>query len=155
MEEINPIIELMINIYLFKDELKNKIKRNLINTFEEKNYIISKEWMDNFKEIFDYEYFLHELNYKGIIKKYKQNNKNDKFLSEIISCIPEKFINDINTTIKENKIKFLKILQNYQIKLKQKNHIQYYTNFEIINDKTANIINKLFNIAHIENRFFY
>ena len=155
VEEINPIIELMINIYLFKDELKNKIKRNLINTFEEKNYIISKEWMDNFKEIFDYEYFLHELNSKGIIKKYKQNNNNDKFLSEIISCIPEKFINDINTTIKENKIKFLKILQNYQIKLKQKNHIQYYTNFEIINDKTANIINKLFNIAHIENRFFY
>ena len=34
INEVNPYVELMINIYLFKEELKNKIKRNLKDSYE-------------------------------------------------------------------------------------------------------------------------
>ena len=45
IKEIDPYIELMLNIYLFKEELKNKVKRSLKDSFEEKFYIIEKKWM--------------------------------------------------------------------------------------------------------------
>ena len=46
----NKYIELMINIYLLEEELKNKIIRKLENTNEENYIIISKKWMEKLKE---------------------------------------------------------------------------------------------------------
>ena len=54
-KEINPYIELMINIYLFEDEIKKKVNGNLKNTKGEFFYLLKKKWMDKLKQTFDYE----------------------------------------------------------------------------------------------------
>ena len=46
---INPFIEIMINIYIFKDEMKTKINKLLSQSMENKYYCIRKKWVDKFK----------------------------------------------------------------------------------------------------------
>ena len=158
-KEINPYIELLINIYLFKEELKTKIKRDLKNTYEEKYYIINKKWMDNLKQLFDYDNkflnYLNSGNIKDIINKYNPNDKYIEFLSEIIKLFNDDYIKEINSKINEDKMKEIKSLYTYSNTLKEKNKAYYYDNdIEIINEKIKNIIKRIFNIEIGEKKVF-
>ena len=158
-KEINPYIELLINIYLFKEELKTKIKRDLKNTYEEKYYIINKKWMDNLKQLFDYDNkflnYLNSGNIKDIINKYNPNDKYIEFLSEIIKLFNDDYIKEINSKINEDKMKEIKSVYTYSNTLKEKNKAYYYDNdIEIINEKIKNIIKRIFNIEIGEKKVF-
>ena len=157
-KEINLIILLMINIHLFKDELKSKVNRNLINTFKENFYIIAKEWIDNFNRIFHCDdklfQYLNSGTVKDDIKKYKQNNNNKESLSGIINSFPVDYIEPINTSINNGQIEKIKNINNYQYELKVKNNVQYYVNFEIINEEIASIIQELFTIELRDKKIF-
>ena len=158
-KEINPYIELLINIYLFKEELKTKIKRDLKKTYEEKYYIINKKWMDNLKQLFDYDNkflnYLNSGNIKDIINKYNPNDKYIEFLSEIIKLFNDDYIKEINSKINEDKMKEIKSLYTYSNTLKEKNKAYYYDNdIEIINKKIKNIIQRIFNIEIGEQKVF-
>ena len=157
--EINPYIELLINIYLFKEELKIKIKRDLKYTYEEKYYIINKKWMDNLKQLFDYDNkflnYLNSGNIKDIINKYNPNDKYIEFLSEIIKLFNDDYIKEINSKINEDKMKEIKSVYTYSNTLKEKNKAYYYDNdIEIINEKIKNIIKRIFNIEIGEKKVF-
>ena len=156
---INPYIELMINIYLFKEELKNKINKNLKEAFEERYYIINKKWVDDFKELFDYDNkflnYLKQGNINEIINKHNPNELYDEFLYEIIKLFNDDYINEINSKTKIEKINELKNINNYKANLKEKNKIYYYyNNIEIINDKIKNIIQKIFYVEIFDKRIF-
>ena len=157
-KEINLIILLMINIHLFKDELKSKVNRNLINTFEEKFYIIAKEWIDNINRIFHCDdklfQYLNSGTVKDDIKKYKQNNNNKESLSGIMNSFPVDYIELIDTSINNGEIEKIKNINNYQCELKVKNNVQYYVNFEIINKEIASIIQELFSIELNDKKIF-
>ena len=161
IKEINPYIELMLNIYLFKDELNNKIKRNLIGTYEEKYYILQKNWMKKLKTVLEYDKFfsyleLEKIKIKDIIDKYKQKNNYNEFISEIMNLISDSYKNEVNAKLKnEENFKELKNVEHYRVELKEKKNVSYYYGgIEIINDKIENLIQNLFNIEYKEKRIF-
>ena len=154
-KQIDIYIELMINIYLFKEELKNKINRNLVNTHEETYYIITQKWMNKLKQFLDYDKFVKYLelgNYKKIIDKYNLINNYNKFISEIIDLFPQDYTKDIHSKTEDAE---LRNSQYYSMKWKEKNGLYFYfDNIEIINEKITEIIEKLFNIEYKEKRMF-
>ena len=158
-KEINPYIELMINIYLLKDELKNKVNRELKNSFEERYYIINKKLMDELKLLFGYDNkflnYLNSGNINDIINKYNPKDKYIEFLSEIKKIFNDDYINEINSKIIDDKIKDIKSLYTYSNTFKEKNNIFYFANdIEIINEKIKNIIQRIFNIEIGEKKVF-
>ena len=156
-KESNYCIELMINIYLFKIELKNKIKRNIKESSEEKKYIIKKSWMEHFKKIFDYNNkFVNYIKSKKIDDIIKKNNPSVNYnISEAINLFPEDYIKSINSKLLSDNIKFLKISKNYSTELKEKNCLFYYYNdIEIIDDKIAGLIKRLFSVGDQQKKNF-
>ena len=126
----------------------------------ENNYFcIRKKWIDKLKALFDYNKFKSDIG-KGslldIIKEYKSKNNYNKFLEEIMKLLSKDFIDKINE-ISKDKEKIKKYFSNEPILLgiKNKNNIYYYNDeIEIINDKTKNIIQKLFDNETKENHRF-
>ena len=157
---INPYVELIINIYLFKEELKNKINKKMKDKHEEKYYIIRKKWMDKLKQALSYDdklkKYLESGDFKNIINKYNPKEKYDEFISEVMNLLSEDYLNNINNNLtKEEYIKDLISSQYYSMKLKEKNNIYYYyDNIEIIDDKIEKIIQKLFKLEYNEKRIF-
>ena len=154
-KQIDLYIELMINIYLFKEELKNKINQNLVNTHEESYYIIRQKWMEKLKHFLDYDRFVKYLElgkYKKIIDKYNPINNYNEFISGIINLFPPDYTKDILSKTEDTE---LRNSEYYSMKWKQKNNLYfYYDNIEIINEKITEIVEKLFNIEYKEKRIF-
>ena len=153
----------MLNIYLFKDELNNKMKRNLIDTYEEKYYILQKNWMKKLKTVLEYDKFFSylelekiKIKIKDIIDKYKQKNNYNEFISEIMNLISDSYKNEVNAKLKnEENFKELKNVEHYRVELKEKKNLSYYYGgIEIINDKIENLIQNLFNIENKEKMIF-
>ena len=96
-KKINEYIKLMINIFIFQEELKNKINKTLSQSNTNNYFCIRKKWVDEFKDLFDYNKFLSDIN-KGnildIIKEYKSNNNDyNKLLEDIMKLLTDDFIN--------------------------------------------------------------
>ena len=157
-KEINPYIELMINIYLFKEELKKKIAKDMKNTLEEKYFIIKKEWIDTFKQIFDYDNkflkYINQANINNIKQIFNPNDNYEGFLSEIMKIFTDDKKRNLYTNMNDGKINTIKNIDNYLIKPIEKNNIYYYKNIEIINDKITYLIQKIFNVECHEKRIF-
>ena len=159
-KKINEYIKLMINIFIFQEELKNKINKTLSQSNKNNYFCIRKKWVNEFKDLFYYNKFLSDIN-KGnildIIKEYKSNNNDyNKLLEDIMKLLTDDFINKCNE-ISKDKEKIKKYFSNKRISLeiKNKNNIYYYNDeIEIINDKVKNIIQKLYDNETIENHRF-
>ena len=152
----------MINIYLNREYMKNKINTSLKQSNIESNYyILQNELMKKILESFEYEQniLLNEnLKINDIINKYNINDitndnnkeKYDKFLDEILNKFEEKQIQYINNKTKEDE--FLRNINYYNVlyKLKlikiEKNQKSYYNDIEIINNKIKFFLNDLFQI---------
>ena len=152
-KKINPYIELMINIYMFKEDYTKKITNTLSQSNEETNFCIRKKWLDKFKTHFDYNKFnsiIKEGDIYKIIKEYNYNNNYNKFLEDLMQLCPNYFTNKINE-LSNNKENIRKYFNNEPIslELKENNKIYYYNDeIEIINKKTKDLIQELFDISN-------
>ena len=151
-KKINPYIELMINIYLFKEDMKNKINKSLSQSIEENNFIIRKKWLDKYKSLFDYQNFKSYID-KGNIFQIKNefNLKKDinKFLGDIIKLCPKDYINTLSKD--EEKIKKYFDNEPISLEIKNKNNIYYFNDeIEIINKDIKDLIKEIFKIKYEE-----
>jgi len=158
-QTIIQIIEIMINIYLSQEEIKNKVKQNLTLANDEECYIIRKKWMDKFKYYFDYNKFLNYIyigNQIDTIKKNKTKKNLTELSSEIMKIFPDDYLKDIKKTFNDKeKIKKLFKKDHYNAELKEKNKIwYYYDEIEIINSDIARIMLKLFEVEYSDKRNF-
>ena len=153
--KINPYIELMINIYLFQEDLKNKINKTLSQSFEGNNFCIRKKLLDKFKSLFDYKKFISYIKKGNILqiqKDFQTKKDVDKFLDDIIKLCPDDFINNINNISKdEEKIKKYFDNEPISLEIKNKNNIYYYNDeIEIINEDIIDLIKEIFKIKYGE-----
>ena len=159
---IQKYIELFYQIYLFYEEINNKINSSLINSKLEQYYIINNKWMNKFLAYFEYSKFMEYMK-KGntieITKKYKNNNI--QYLVEIMNLLP----NDYSKTIKskiDDKDEFNKIIkaEYYKLELKGRESIQnkviyyYDANIEIINVEIYNYVKSIINIQNENKKDF-
>ena len=61
-EKINPIVEIMINIFLFQEKLKIMTDESLLNSNRRKYFIIKKELIDKLKSYFHYDDYFKKIN---------------------------------------------------------------------------------------------
>jgi len=160
IQKMNPYIELMINIYIFQEDLNERLKRNLTQSNDESRYIINKKWMTKFKSYFGYDNFLNYIktteNINKTTKKHKSTDNNNEFAMEIIKLIPTGFLNNINE-ISQNKEKTKKLYNSEYstIKIKEKKNLYYlYEEIEIINEKIQNMIRELFQVKFEDKKKF-
>ena len=137
-------IEFLLNIYLTRKDIENKIKRSLINTSIEKYSIIKKELMNKILNYFEYN------NFVDFIKENILGKDEEKIIDEIMN----KFYKNEYLMNLNNKIKAVKEAFN-NIKKINENDIDYNNDdIEIINDKVKNYINELIGDINIVDRKF-
>ena len=133
------ILKLFIYIYYYEKSLLDN-KENILNENEETFYLINPEWINEFKEYYNYSDLCNSL------KKIKSNNKKidynnlTKYINTIVS--KENILNALNF----GKNELLDDLIDYE-KIKaqtQKKHILYYSNCCVVNSQ---IMNKIKNIV--------
>ena len=138
---------------MFKEDYTKKITNTLSQSNEETNFCIRKKWLDKFKTHFDYNKFnsiIKEGDIYKIIKEYNYNNNYNKFLEDLMQLCPNYFTNKINE-LSNNKENIRKYFNNEPIslELKENNKIYYYNDeIEIINKKTKDLIQELFDISN-------
>ena len=138
-EKNNPISEkfikeklILIKLYFFKKELKmqSENEQKLNDEINMKFYLIPKNWLNKFKEVF----FFPEL------KKYISTNKGNK-IEDILMNLPGPY------KAKINEIKDLKCLQDmefkYEIvikKISEGKELKYISDFELINNELFDLL---------------
>ena len=156
--EINPDIKILITLFCFQEEIYQK---NFLKNYETPRnskdkdnsvYIIEKSVMEKYKKFYNYEILYKFLkSKKNILDCIKENNsidteklKSRKILNEIISQLPDDFINKINNIDKINKNKLIEEIENENKKERNYKMIKYEDNkhclkfindFEIINEE--------------------
>ena len=156
--EINPDIKILLTLFCFQEEIYQK---NFLKNYETPRnskdkdnsvYIIEKSVMEKYKKFYNYEILYKFLkSKKNILDCIKENNsidteklKSRKILNEIISQLPDDFINKINNIDKINKNKLIEEIENENKKEWNYKMIKYENNklckklineFEIINEE--------------------
>ena len=167
--DFNVFIEMkkIIKIYLNYKEIN--IEND--NTFNE-YYILNKNWIQIYKNYYDYDDIYNEieknLDIKKLINELKNNEKNDELISDKKLFFLYKNFSDkiVNNFIKKEK-DFIEKYKNTETKtpqilgleyLNEKNEsstVFYYNNFEIINSKNYEyLFQKLDNEIEIPKTFF-
>ena len=153
-KDLQKYIELLVQIYIFYENIKKKINQSLINSQRENYYIIREKWMNKFSIIFGYPNFVDYLRKKNI------NELTNDIDSEIIKLLPNEYIDSLRAKIvEENKLEKLKDKELYSMKFKNKNlnnkNIYYYSSdFKIINVEIFNLMKDLFKFEYEEKRDF-
>ena len=140
---IKPI-EFLINIYLTRKDIENKIKQGLINKSIEKYSIINKESMNKILYYFEYNKFVDFIE-ENIIDKNE-----DKILDEIMNNFyNNEYLMNLNNKAKKaaETLKSIKMIN-------ENDNKDYNDDIEIINDKVKNYIYELFGDIYIEDRKF-
>ena len=155
-------IKLFLEIYIFRENMKNRINQNLINSKKENYYIIKKKWMNVFMEYLKYNEFIEYIkkgNINDIINKYRNNNS--QFLLEINKLLPNDYLKKIKEKTEDrNKLDEFKNAVTYEFKLKNRIPFQnksiyyYYDNIEIMNEEIFNYIKDILNIQNGNKRVF-
>ena len=117
--------EFLINIYLTRKDLENKIKRSLINTNIEEYSIIKKELMNKIINYFEYD------NFVDIFKKNIIDKNEDKIMDEIMNKLyNNEYLMKLNNKIKTaaEALKSIKMINENEA-------IEYKVDIEIINNK--------------------
>ena len=156
-EEIFLDLKVLLTLFCFQEEIYQKIsskngKSKDIKYEGELVYAIEKNIMTKYKNFYYYEILYNFLIYnKSILNCIKDNNiidteklKSKKILNEIISQLPNYFINKINNIDKNNKNKLIEEIENENKKEWNYKMIKYEDNklrlkfindFEIINEE--------------------
>ena len=145
-KEYKKHLDILIRLLIYQKEAKEKINDSFTSLNEQKKesvFLINSDWIEKFKNFFEYYYiesFLH--------KKYKSNvnsNSDDNIFEEVIVNIPQKYFNKLNERIQKNS-KFNKKVdnisqENCKVKIdKDELDIKYLCNFQIINQKIFGLL---------------
>ena len=138
-EKYLKILKFLVHIYYYEKELLSNNKENIFKENEE-YYLINSEWLNKFKEYYDY-------------KSLNITNDNDEENKKIDINYNNIEINYNKIIIKKNLIvsgkrELLEYINNpYKIKSinQKKDKILYNTNCYIINNKIFNIIKSIYN----------
>ena len=162
----NKIIKIFLFLFLFEEEIE-QIKKNSIkingNCFY---YLINKEWMDIYKNFYEYQkLYIHfenmkknklfDYNYKQLIEcnKNKNNKKVNEFIYQLIKDIPSVILEELEKK-KEQQTNLISQLNNnpifidkiyYKIKLQNKNmfkRLPIYGENALINDEIFDLFNQ-------------
>ena len=138
------IIEFFIRLYIYYEDLE-KIINNSSKNFEEKFYLINKNWLDKYKYNYLYEEIKNILLYDEKVKNNFQNNKDN--IEELLYWFPKEFkqkfekLNNIKE--KENPYDVIHELDKKYINKNIKyQKIDYFKDFEIFSDKIINLFLK-------------
>mgnify|MGYP002626754449 CR=1 FL=1 len=147
MDITNEELEKIRNLHNNSVELRNNLENNENQVFPDEYYLINKDWIDNFKNIF---------HFKGIIGMLTQGNNLQK-----IGTIP--VIKNLPKISQEDKRK-IQIIKNGDIMVKPERNesiLYCYLNFCFIAPKYYNIITERYNIdkrikanIHISKKIF-
>ena len=137
--KLKNILKLLIYFYYYEKDLKNN-KEDIFNENDNNYYyLINPEWLNEFKDLFNYSEINDSL--KLIDRKNKNINYNNlnNYYEDIISQINENILN-------EKKVLFGKIFDAENLKLYSKKiyNIIYLKNCYIINSQIMNIIKSIF-----------
>ena len=142
-ETIFNLFNLYIGIQRLRKKINEEIKLYLEQTEEKDYYIVNKNWMNDFTQFFGFK------NLSSLISKHK-NKKQNELLFFINN---DKTINDIikqKDNFKNTKYCFT------EEKTFQNGSINYYNNFELINDEIKHLIENFINIKfEIKGKFLF
>ena len=141
------ILKLFIYIYYYEKSLLDN-KENILNENEETFYLINPEWINEFKEYYNYSDLCNSIK----IIKPKKNKKIDynnlnKYINIIIS--KKNILNALNFSQNElldNIINY----KNIKAYIEEKDDITYYSNCYIVSSKIMDIIKNIFNNKEIK-----
>ena len=142
-ENIYKLFQLYNHIQKLRKKLNEEIKLNLKNAEEREYYIVNKKWINDFSEFFEFNKL------SSLYKENKDKKPNELFFSAkndetIKNKIKQKdnFLNTKYCLIDE------KIFENVSI--------NYYNNFELVDDEIKDLIEQLINIKfEIKGKFLF
>ena len=144
------IFETIILLYGLNEDIKNKVKEKIKDP--EKYYLINYEWIEKFKECFNYSLI------KNKLQNYKKYNTFSEFESNMKKLLEDiKKLNIVNKDI--DNLNDIPIIPNVEI---INHNIKHFTKFIIVNTKINDLIRKIKNhfklksrINNIENNFYF
>ena len=159
LNTLKNILKLFIYFYYYEKDLKENQESFFNKNGKDRYYLIAPEWLNEFKDIFNYSEINDSL--KLIDRKIKNINYNNlnNYYDEIISQIDENFLN-------KKKVLFGEIFDAENLKLYSQKiyNIIYHKNCYIINSQIMNIIKSIFkdnqiniksrNIFFMDNRIY-
>ena len=154
--KINIFIELMVNIFLFQEKLKNMINGSLFHSNKRKELIIKKEWIDKLKHYFDYDKYFGQMKY--IIKKLDVYNNYNELILKINNLLPKNYLNQVEKKINDEEIiKKFNNFKNLRLTIITINGVNYYKEeIEIINHKIQSLLKQLFKFEYqITKKFLF
>ena len=132
-QSISILIKLNECFKNIRIKFNDEIKKNLVNSEEKEFYIVDKNWIKEFMEFFGFKQL------KNLFKK-KENKSKDEFLSLI------KNDEIINNKIRQKNNFINKKYFVEEIKKFQQDNINYFNNFELIDEEIKILIEKLIDI---------
>jgi len=146
---------LKLFIYIFYYE-KSLLVDNKDNIFDENKdyYLINPDWLNKYKEYYDYQKLYKCLNTRKInSKKIEVNYSNlDKFINSILKIYSEKNLLNFKKNVFDTTFDTMDSLNIDDMKppSKAKNNIVFYTNCYIIDSKIFDLILKIFQKEEID-----
>ena len=140
LNTLKNILKLFIYFYYYEKELKENQESLFNKGGKDLYYLINPDWLNEFKDIFNYSEIYRSLNkIDKNIKNINYYNLKD-YYENIISQIDENILN-------EKKVLFDEIFDAENIKLYSYtiNNILYHKNCYIINSQIMNILKSIFN----------
>ena len=152
LNKLNNIMKLFIYFYYYEKDLKENQAYIFSDNGEDYYYLINPEWLNKFKDIFNYSDVYKFLNLIDTKEKIYYDKLNHHY-EYITSKINENILN-------KKKELFDDIFSGEQVKSKSAklNNIIYHKNCYIINSQIMNIIKSIFNDNEINiksKRIFY
>ena len=141
LNNLKSILKLLIYFYYYEKDLKENQESLFNKNGKELYYLINPEWLNKFKDIFNYSEIYKSLNkINRKIKNINYNNLND-YYDQIIPQIDENILNE------KKELLFDEIFDAENIKLYSKKiyNILYHKNCYIINSQIMNMIKSIFN----------
>ena len=147
------ILKLFIYIYYYEKSLL----LDKYNFFDEKQdyYLINPEWLNKYKEYYDYQKLYKSLNTRKINNKKQEISYNnlDKFINSILKIYSERNLLNFNKkNVFDTTFDTMDSLNfdNFKPPTKAKNSILFYTDCYIIDSKIYDLILKVFQKEEID-----
>ena len=148
------ILKLFIYIFYYEKLLLSDNKNNI---FDESHdfYLINPDWLNKYKEYYDYQKLYKSLNTRKINNKKLEINYNnlDRFINSILKIYSNKnLLNFSKANVFDTTFDTMDSLNIDDLKApsKAKNNILFYTNCYIIDSKILDIILKIYQKEEIE-----
>ena len=147
------ILKLFIYIFYYEKLLLSDNKDNIFDESQD-YYLINPEWLNKYKEFYDYQKLYKSLSTRKINSKKIEISYNnlDKFINSILKIYSEKNLLNFKKNVFDNTFDTIDSLNIDEMKppSKAKNNILFYTNCYIIDSKIFDIILKIFQKEEID-----